>query len=96
MKAWVWGKILISTTFIVKSERTKMKHMKALTLAMTLALVSIFFTFNIGNSLAQENTTLTANQSSGTNSSGTYNSTAAGLPDNSGDESGQISGRSRS
>lgn len=68
--------------------------MKALTLAMTLALVSIFFTFNIGNSLAQENTTLTANQSSGTNSSGTYNSTA--LPDNSGDESGQISGRSRS
>jgi hypothetical protein len=69
-----------------------MKHMRALDLAMMLALVSIFFTFNVGNLFAQENTTLTTNQSSGTNASGTFNSTAAGLLDSAGDESGQISG----
>lgn len=82
-------------TFIVKSERITMKHMRALYLAMTLALVSISFTSNDGNLFAQENTTLTANQSSGTNASGTFNSTAAGLSDSSGEESGQISGRAR-
>jgi hypothetical protein len=72
-----------------------MKHMGALYLAMTLALISIFFTSNVGNLIAQENTTLTGNQSSSTNTSGTFNSTAAGLPDSSGEESGQISGRTR-
>ena len=72
-----------------------MKHMRSLNLAMTLALVSIFFTFNVGNLFAQENTTLTTNQSSGTNASGTYNTTAAGLQESSGDESGQIAGRGR-
>ena len=76
-----------------------MKYMRALnlavTLGMTLALVSIFFTSNVGHLFAQENTTLTVNQSSGTNASGTFNSTAAGLSDSSGEESGQISGRGR-
>ena len=72
-----------------------MKHMGALSLAVTLALVSIFFTSNVGNLFAQENTTLTANQSSGTNASGTYNTTAAGLSESSGEESGQIAGRAR-
>lgn len=72
-----------------------MKHMRALNLAMVLALVSIFFTFNVGNLFAQENATLTTNQSSGTNGSGTYNTTAAGLQESSGDASGQIAGRGR-
>jgi hypothetical protein len=73
-----------------------MKHMRALNLAMMLALVSIFFTFNVGNIFAQESTTLTTNQSSGTNGSGTYNTTAAArLQESSGDASGQIAGRGR-
>lgn len=72
-----------------------MKIITALTAltVVTLTFSGVFLTFSTADSFAQTNGTTIANQSAGTNTTGTYNLTSTGLSDSEG--SGQISGRGR-